>query len=385
MSNIKQVEEQLQDRINYAKMLIRSDKVGEALLAIDEIAQEAEPHQHVLPPALRYLIPFTRGRAYMQIKRPDLATPELELALEIAEEDHEARARVRNLLGVILYEQGQPIAAKAHHLVCARAIKEGEIKDLSFRFSVYYNLANDYLASDDMPHAIGRYKDALRVLKDLDAPEREADVFWGLAMAYRTIGNWRYARLYAARAIEVYKSTGNRPAQAAMQINLAEILIDEERDTEAARALDQALGLLEGTDSHGMLSYVHRYYADLARTSGDLEKAAQHVEESVRQAEMLTTRGQDPDGNVWIETTRTLAEALHAAALVEEARGSPARGDDLFKQAIELIEQTTIEAAKRAIHLSYGTVLEARGSYKEAVEQFRAAAGHPPARSRLAR
>jgi tetratricopeptide (TPR) repeat protein len=384
LSNIKQVEEQLQDRINHTKMLIRSGKVGEALLAIDEIEQEAEPHQHVLPPALRYLIPFTRGRAYMQIMRSDLATPELETAFEIAGEEREARARVQNLLGALLYSQEQPIAAKEHHLACARAINEGEIKDFNFRFSVNYNLANDYLASDDIPHAIGSYKEALRVLEDLDAPERQADVFWGLTMAYRIIGDWRNARLHAARAIEVYKSTGNRPAQAAVQINLAEILIDQERDTQAARVLEHTLALLEGTDSHGLMSHVHRYYADLARRSGDLERAAQHAEESLRQAEMLTTQGQDPAGSVWIQTTHALVESLHAAALVEEARGNPARGDDLFKQAIDLMKQTTVESVKRAIHLSYGAVLEARGAYKEAVEQFRVAAGNPPARSRLA-
>jgi tetratricopeptide (TPR) repeat protein len=384
LSNIKQVEEQLQDRINHTKMLIRSGEVGEALLAIDEIEQEAEPHQHVLPPALRYLIPFTRGRAYMQIMRSDLATPELETALEIAGEDREARARVQNLLGALLYSQEQPIAAKKHHLACARAINEGEIKDFNFRFSVYYNLANDYLASDDMPHAIGSYKEALRTLEDLDAPERQADVFWGLTMAYRSIGDWRNARLHAARAIEVYKSTGNGPAQAAVQINLAEILLDQERDTQAAKALEQALALLEGTDSHGLMSHVHRYYADLARRSGDLERAAQHAEESLRQAEMLATQGQDHEGSVWIQTTHAFVEALHAAALVEEARGNPARVDDMFKQAIDLMEQTTVGSVKRDIHLSYGAVLEARGSYKEAVEQVRAAAGNLPVRARLA-
>jgi hypothetical protein len=74
-----------------------------------------------LPPSLLYLIPFTRGRGYLQLKRHDLAEPQLNLALSAAGDDRKACARVRNLLGAILYGNEQPIAALEHHMACVRS------------------------------------------------------------------------------------------------------------------------------------------------------------------------------------------------------------------------------------------------------------------------
>ncbi|HEX9990937.1 MAG TPA: hypothetical protein VGE45_20960 [Chloroflexia bacterium] len=373
MADKKQLAEEFEARINYAKMLIRDGQVDDGLRVIEEVEQQYSPYFDNLPPQLRYLIPYSRGRAYLQIKQPSRARIEFETAVRLAGPDIEARARSQNLLGAALYAEEQPSSALKYHLVCVTAIVQGPIKDLVFRLSVYQNLANDYWALNEIELAIGAYKEALLLLEDLDAPDRQADIFWGLSLAYKARKEWRYARLYVKRAIQLFQSTGNRAAEAAMHINFGEILLEEGLTREAAQPLDQALKLLSGTDHFGLLSFVHRYCAEIARITGELGQAAEYAKESIRYAEILLNSDQTIDSHVWIEPNRTHAEALHGAALIMEAKGERDAADTLFEQAFERLRPTTLTEIKSSIHLSYAGVLEARGDYKGAIEQYKAA------------
>src|SRR5205814_1780138 len=138
------IQEDLVYQANYAKMLIRTGQVQEALQLINDIEKNAQPYITSLSAGVAYLVPFLRGRAYLQELAPNLARPELEAALEIAGTDSEAAARVRNLLGVVFFELSQPRLALEHHLLCLESIQAHEINDLNFRVNVYRNIANDY-------------------------------------------------------------------------------------------------------------------------------------------------------------------------------------------------------------------------------------------------
>jgi tetratricopeptide (TPR) repeat protein len=375
MSDIEPLEEKLQQGINRAKMLIREGKVEEALHLIDELEQRASPHLEKLPPNISYLIPFSRGRAYLQLKQPDRAKPELEVALALAGQDLEVSARTQNLLGVASYRQEDPSSALTYHLACVHAIAQGSVKDLNFRLSVYQNLANDYWALNNMSHAISAYKEALNILKDLDAPESRAEIFWGLALAHRARKEWRYARLYVKQATRIYQSTHNKAAEAAMHVNFAEILLEEGRTKEVAESLHRAAQLLSDTSTSDpvALCFMHRYFAELGRREGKHEEAARHAAESVRYAEMLLSPEYAVSNRLWVEPIRAYAEAVHGVALVEEARGDRQAADQLFAKALEQLEKVKLREIKHTIHLSYASVLEARGDYEGAVRHYRAA------------
>ncbi|HKP53166.1 MAG TPA: tetratricopeptide repeat protein [Chloroflexia bacterium] len=373
MSDMAPIEEELQQGFNRAKMLMREGKVEEALRLIDELERRAAPYADRLPPNILYLIPFSRGRAYLQTKQPDRARPELEAALELTGSDIEACARTQNLLGVAYYEQEDPSSALTYHLECLHALEHEGIKDLNFRLSVYKNLANDYWALNNISYAIGAYKEALSISKDLDAPERQAEILWGLALAYRVLREWRYARLHVTQAIQIYQSTRNKVAEAAMNINFADILLEEGRTDKVAQSLDRAAQLLAGTDDPAALSFMHRYYTELCRREGKLEEAGLHAAESVRYAEMLLSPEYAVTNRLWANPVRAYAEALHGAALVEEARDDTQAADQLFARALEELEKVKVKEIKDTLCLSYASVLEARGDYERAVRYYKAA------------
>ncbi len=198
-AELQAVEEDLNYQLNYVKMLIRTNQIDDALQLLDEAMRGVQPYWDKLLPSVQYLIPFVRGRAYLQLSDSVGARPYLEEALRLAKDDEDALARVHNLLGVIFYEQEQPHLALEHHLKCLPAVRD-TVKDLNIRASVYRNLANDYWAIKEPSQAIGFYKETLIVLEDLNDLPSQAGVFWGMAMAYKTQHDWEYAKLYATRA-----------------------------------------------------------------------------------------------------------------------------------------------------------------------------------------
>jgi tetratricopeptide (TPR) repeat protein len=381
-SAVEAQRESFLSQCNYAKMLMRTGQMKEALALIDEIEQDAQSYKKMLPPNLLYMVPFLRGRAHLQQLQPRLARPELEAALEAAKGDEEAVARVRNLLGVTFYELDLPQLAVDHHQECLRIIKSTKIKDPNFRVSVYRNLANDYWALNDGEQAITVYREALPVLEDLDDMEQQARVFWGMAMAYKKSNDWTQAKLYGLRALHIYETADNRAEAASICLNLAEILTGEGRYDEAKGLLDNVDRLVSGTGNRAVMSYLYRDYADLARKQGQLEEATRLVKESVKFAEEnYETRQKDVADAAhlsWHYPARTYAEALQMEALVEEELGNTEAADRLFRQALGLVDQAGFEETKHAISFSYAELLSARGTFEEAMSYYKAAAQYRP-------
>jgi tetratricopeptide (TPR) repeat protein len=376
--DLKALQEDLIYQANYAKMLIRTGQVQEAFQLLDEMEKSAQPYKSSLSNNVAYLVPFLRGRAYLQVLAPNLARPELEAALEIARNDPEAVARVRNLLGVVFYEQSQPRLALEQHLLCLESIKSHVIGDLNFRVNVYRNVANDYWAMSEPRQAIGVYEEVLPLLDDLNDLQQQAMVFWGMASAYMMSQDWPRARLFATRALHIYEASDNRAEAASICLNLAETLIEDQRYDEATELLERADRLLAGTGNRAVLSYLHRYYADLARHQGQHEKALSHARQSVDLAQAYhkatQSTGEQARELSWQDPIRIYAEALEVEALIEEDQGQREAADRLFEQALALIESAGFEETRHRINLSYAKVMQARGDFENATNFYRIAA-----------
>lgn len=380
--NIEALQEDILYQCNYAKMLLRTGQTEEAMQLIAGIDSQVQPYVDKLPSGVKYLVPFLRGRAYLE-QSPKLARPELEAALEIAAGDEEATARVRNLLGVVLFALELPYFALEQHLQCLEAVQSRAVKDPNFKLSVYRNLANDYWALNDPARVIGIYREALPLLKDLDDMEEQARVFWGMAMAYRMSDDWPQAKLYATRALHIYEAADNRSEAASICLNIAELFFDEERYEEAGELLKRAEHYLEGTGNKAVMSYLYRDYADLERRQGRYEEALGYARKSVSLAEASYKSAQDADDPGASSTfrqapARTLAEALGIEALIEERRANTEVADRIFSRALALLEPAGFEETRDALNFSYAEVLKARGDFEKAVEYYRAAAQHRP-------
>jgi tetratricopeptide (TPR) repeat protein len=376
------VQEDLRYQANYVKMLIRSGHVQDAMLLIREFEANAQLYKESLPAGIAYLIPFLRGRAYVQQSLPNLARPELETALEIALPDPEATARVRNLLGVVYLELTQPRLALEQHLLCLESIQAHFINDLNFRVNVFRNLAMDYSTLHEPMLAIDIYKEALPILEDLNDIEQQAMVYWGISLAYGQLGDWSQVRLYASRALNIYEANGYPLEAGSLCINLAEALVKDQRFDEARVLLDRANDLLSGTANQALLCYLHKNYADLARHEGNFELAGQHARESISFAQThfaATQSAEDKESDVlWQDPSHTYAEALLTAALIEEGQGKWDIADNYFEQALAVLAQIGLEETKHLIASSYAKVLEARGDFEKAAAFYRMAAEVQP-------
>lgn len=375
--------EEFEYLFKYGKMLIRTNQVEEAWRLVDEYEQEVSSQADRLPRRVSYQFNFLRGRLYLQMAQPTLARPYIEEALRFAEPESEDEARVRNMLGVIHYELDEPGQALAQHLKCLDLILMGVAKDRHFHLSVYQNLGNAYWALNKLPQAIDAYKKALDLLRDLNEVQNEADVLWGLTLAYDKMGDWERAMWHGMRALDIYREQGNKARAAATYINLAEMLVKRSRYEDAAPLLQSAEEMLEGEVNQGLWSALYRQKAELARHLGRIEQAADYATQSVELASALYAAAQTKDVPVgtdqpWVIPARAYAEALHTMALIEKERGNAELADRLFRQAIQITKNTSLRETLYNISSSYADMLRASGQVEQAVEYYRMAAESRP-------
>jgi tetratricopeptide (TPR) repeat protein len=391
-------EEELRSLFTQARTLIQSNHVPEALSIIAEAEESGQEYWERLPADVRYLPDFLRARAYLQQVEPALAQPHLEAALDIVADDPEAAARVRNLLGVVYLEQQQPDLALKQHLECLQvALAKGfKDQDRSFRLSVYRNLANDYLATNNILQAIDVYKRGLAILEGHPDLERQAGMHWGLALAYKVRNDWARALAHGFRSVKLYEEVGSKADAASVGLNLAEMLIDVARYRDAERLLKRVKVLLDFIDSLDMMSYYYIYQADLSRRQGNLDTAKSYAAKALELAKVhsqrVDTEGtssfgdtaettldgsaksrNSTSGRLWTPPTYVYAEALGVAAMVEEDIGHKDAADQLFQEAIELITQANFRDILPTISQKYAKVLEIRGEHDKAMEYYRMA------------
>ncbi len=397
---IAALEEKLHYQLNDARMLIRTDQVDEAFQLLQETEQSVTTYKEDLSPQVLYRIPFLRGLAYLHLSEPVPAQPHLEEALNLAEADPEAVCAVRNLLGVAYYELEQPQLALVQHLQCLNAVETGLVRDLNLRLGVYRNLGNDYWALNQPSQAVGIYEKALTLLEDLNDLQRQAGAYWGLAMAYKAANERAKAKLYGMRALAIYEAADDRATAATIRMNLAELMIIEGRYKEAEDLLAGAQEFLVGTGDQVLLSNLYYDYADLARRRGDLQRAREIIDQSLKLIEAAVRqlnngslneaatpempgepeqvlqhiRENKSSGKPWAQTMRTYAEALHINALIEEDSREFDAADELFIRALAWAERTGFEEMIHTLNFSYGGALERRGAYEQAVKYLRAAA-----------
>jgi tetratricopeptide (TPR) repeat protein len=199
------LEEDLAYQLNYAKLLQRENRLADAFALIDEAEVGTLAYRDSLPGHILYRIPLTRGRAYLLLQEYGKGQEQLAEALDAAKGNIVAATTVRNLMGSSFYEEEKPDLALQWHLQCLRALQSGAVKDPNLRLSILRNIGLDYYALNDMPSSIRFYKESLDALQDLDDPEREAAVHWGISRAYQDQGNIEYARLHVKKAMDIYE------------------------------------------------------------------------------------------------------------------------------------------------------------------------------------
>src|SRR5215212_10250079 len=327
-----------------------------------------EPDELRLPERLRFY--YLRGLAHLQRLDAARAMPDLDRALSLAHQLHNAEAltRTANLVGWAHRQQGRPAMALEYHRRAYHAAQEGATNDPEFQALVATDLATDYLALGDYPHANDLYREAARRFESKAGPARMARIYWGLALTNFRMGDLPQARTHALRALELYEaeSTQGDPARrtqsthmlAQAHINYALILMALDSLDEAARQLRAAA---EAGDDLPIQTIVHRLLAEIALKRGQTAEAATEAGaavETARRSKQARPLGQALELAARVavaggEIDAALAHYQHAVAALE---GTPHRsllGEVLFNQARLLYQHQREADAMRAYEQAY--------------------------------
>lgn len=370
---VQAFEEDLILQLNVAQSLVDEQKGEEARQVIDTAEQGVLPYVEELSWRARYRIRHLRSIIALQAGNLTEARDYVQQAIGYVGADLESAARAHNLAGVVYYLQGNLNQALKEHRRALRALDDGKIKDRHLRLSILRNLANAHWGLNEFDEAIRFYKEALKVLRDMNDKLRQAGVFWGMAVVYHAQGKRAEAKMYGLRALDIYEARSDRASAANMCLALAEFSTDDRKYDDAEQMLARAEKLLEGTDELVLMGVLYQDKARLARAQGHLEEAAEYARQSIEYGEAGCETIPKRDMQTRGTALRAYAENLHMAARIEEAREHSEAADKLFKSAIDTIEQTSFEETRSEIIHSYAETLSKRGAHQEANEYYRVA------------
>lgn len=378
-------QEDLVYRFNYARMMLRTGSGAEVLDFLASLEDEGTYFIQKLPARLGYWFPYLRGLAHMQTGDLSSAQAQLTGALALLKDgDAGASVAVRDALGAVLRQNGSPAEALQHHRECVKSIKAGKVPDTSIRLSVYNNLMDDYEALGEPQKALEVGREALGALGDATDLQEQALGYWQMAARYGSGAEWSEAKTYATRALYIMGAADSKVAASLLAVKTASLLKGdraraeasggEASGGEASTLLSRASELLAGTGSNEMRSRLYLQYADLARSAGDLDQAADYAARSVECSELWREAAGKAGKHAHTGALKLYAEALLSAAHIAEQQGKTGEADSLFDRALNAVRRAGLSELLSEIYYSRAQVYERRGDHKSAMLFYRQAA-----------
>ncbi|MDQ5824239.1 MAG: helix-turn-helix domain-containing protein [Chloroflexota bacterium] len=298
--------------------------------------------------------------------------------------DREGLEQLRLLLGMAYYQADQPLSALEQHRTCLEAVNNGVVRDPNFKLKVLSNIAADYWALHDNERALAAYRSALDLLGQVNSVERQAAIFWDMAMAYGEDRHFSAARTASIRALSIYEALDNMQTVAKMESRYGNILIEMGEAEAAEEYLQHSLELAERLNSQTDKALALTNLARLAMTRGNLDEAqgmaSQAVETSRTAAQSAKQEGRSESAQAnaqlpehlqgQADTNEVLASALALSGEIAAQRGDAKQSDSLFNEAIQLLEAGEAAGKASDIYQRYAQVLAGRGKHEQASRYF---------------
>jgi len=150
--------------------------------------------------------------------------------------------KCRFLEGLAHVEKDEPAAAvKVFNQICAEAEKRGLDRLLA---EAYVNLVHAHGMSGEASAAIEASRRAIPVLKSLDDRIALAKTHWGLGILLRETGHHAEAIDSYRKAQADFDAIGMRADIAALNLVVADLLLEEGKSVEALREISEALPVI---------------------------------------------------------------------------------------------------------------------------------------------
>ena len=216
--------------------------------------------------------------------------------------------------------------------------------------------------------AVQHFEDALKLCKDDLESEDVADIYYGLADAYRLAGKFEQAYTYGKMALKLYEKWSKRSLEGRMHNVMGRICYQMGQYQDAGDHYMEALSVATLDNSYAMMMINFAALADLRLAEGRLEEAlrfcqrAQEAGEHVNDDHLCGLMYLVSGKVVYAEAEQTPGER-HQKLLQEAIR--------YFETAREQLSRTQATTNLAELHGWLAKAYEELGRHQEAVEHWK--------------
>jgi len=341
-------------------VLVQQQKYEEAAALLAPIQPERITTDQV------YRLFVLRGQIHLGLHEYQEAVVDLRAAVTQAEglNDIESIERARNLLGKAYFSLYNYTLAMENHVRNNAAIEQGHIKDPIFALEVYSNLANDYFRHGDQEKAITFYHKALATLEGMDRDSRSfGEKFMEIGQTYKSAGKLVMARDYITRSLALYEMRDEQRLFGLTHQHLGKTLEKQNDFDGAEKEYREAITIEEELEDDVAASICHTSLAELLLKRGKKQEAEQEAQEALsfaKRSQHVVTQGQ----------------ALMALAQIRHDAKDYAAADQLFTEALELLDSSNEHEIAAGAYSRYAALLEQRNEVQRSLSAFKKAFEH---------
>ena len=343
-----------------ANVLIQQHEYARA----NELLTPIQPDRITTDQAYRLFL--LRGQIHLGLHENQEAVVDLRAAVSQGEGlgDIEFAERARNLLGKAYFLLYNYTLALENHMRCANALENQQINDPVFALDVFSNLANDYFRHGDLEKAVAYYHRALTTLEGMRRDSKSfAEKYMEIGQGYKSAGKITMARDYILRSLAIYEMRDEQRVVGMTHQRLGKTL-ERQNDLDGAESeYRQAIAIEEELEDDVAASVCHTSLAELLVKRGKTAEAEKEAQAALASAQ----RSGDP---------QTQGQALIALAQLRHNAKDYAGADELFSQALSLLDSSNAHELAGIAYSRYANLLEQRGEVQRSLTAFKKAYQH---------
>jgi tetratricopeptide (TPR) repeat protein len=313
-----------------------------------------------------YRLYLLRGQIHLGLNEYQEAVVDLRAAVTQGEglNDIEYIERARNLLGRAYFLLYNYTLAMENHLRCNSAIESGHINDPVFALDVYSNLANDYFRHGDLEKAVNFYHKALETLEGMNRDSKSfAQKYMEVGQHYKSVSKLTIAHDYMMKSLAIYEMRDEQRLVGLTHQRLGKTL-ERQNDLDAAEnEYREAIEIEQELDDDVSASICHTSLAELLLKRGKTAEAEKEAQEALNFA--------NKSGDA-----QTQGQALIALAQIRHSANDYPGADQLFTQALELLDASNAHEITAGAYFRYANLLEQRGEVQRSLSAIKKAYEH---------
>lgn len=313
-----------------------------------------------------YQLYLLRGEIHLGLNEYQEAVVDLRAAVTQGEglNDIEYTERARNLLGKAYFLLYNYTLAIENHLRCNTAIEIGHINDPVFSLEVFNNLANDYFRLGDLEKAVTYYQQALALFDGVAGDSKSfAQKYMETSERYKNASKLAIARDYAMRSLALYEMRDEQKLIGLTYQRLGKTLERQNDLDRAEQEYKHAIAIENELGDAIASSICHTSLAELLLKRGNVQGAEKEAQEALKFAR------ESADG-------QAQGQALIALAQIRHQTSDYAAADDLFTQALGLLDASHGHEIAAGAYFRFANMLEERGEVQRSLNAIKKAYEH---------